>query len=463
MKKLLFLVLISIAIFPTSQAQVTIGMGDAPVGGALLQLKETSDPNANSKKGLMLPRVALNSLTGDLASTLGATPNEYDSQEHVGMVVYNIAENAQATNRRCPGIHVWVNDRWEPVIPYPPMVREEVFVKLTNGVFTFLNPNEPNNEGWKRVDKIAGNYPLGPFPADKRLKDADNNLYYITRYYVGYFTLTAQYTIKESYSCDKNNPVFEEKTEYRITDTFEDGVWMSQNLRVKQYDSERDNDESTVNLSAKAIGIDTSVEDLYLAKYTFPSGLESNAATMGALYNWAAATNGKGGDLGTAGGYELDISGGQGVQGICPKGWHLPTSRQWTDLENGIIRNTHLFAASVDLGTTNLGYTATGGRGVHSPALRSTKSGSGANKGLSFTADKGGFDAYDSGLVSGVGAIWFNQTATWWTSSSYNQEAARRVVYNGVLTADWASPIKVTSSTYARHQFYSVRCMRNTD
>ena len=57
------LILLSTLLAVSLYSQVTIGMGEAPVGGALLQLKETESNNTNANKGLGLPRVKLTSET----------------------------------------------------------------------------------------------------------------------------------------------------------------------------------------------------------------------------------------------------------------------------------------------------------------------------------------------------------------------------------------------------------------
>ncbi|MBK5721106.1 hypothetical protein JGH11_09525 [Dysgonomonas sp. Marseille-P4677] len=74
---LMLLVVVIFGFSPLVQGQVTIGIGKEPDKGAILDLKENED--GSSKKGLLLPRVALVSL--DLASPL---------PEHIpGMYVYN--------------------------------------------------------------------------------------------------------------------------------------------------------------------------------------------------------------------------------------------------------------------------------------------------------------------------------------------------------------------------------------
>jgi uncharacterized protein (TIGR02145 family) len=78
--------------------------------------------------------------------------------------------------------------------------------------------------------------------------------------------------------------------------------WMSQNLRV----------------SRKPNGIDP-ISGVFYKDATYYKG--ANAA-YGAHYSWTAAMNGATAASGT------DL-----VQGICPKGFHLPTKKMWSELE----------------------------------------------------------------------------------------------------------------------------------
>ncbi len=109
--------------FPV-RAQVTIGAGEAPEDGALLQLKDiekvTTD-GTNATKGLVLPRVSLSSKT-DLYPMFLSTPSnpasgpnaQYSSNKasldakHTGMMVYN-------TNTASPfeeGTYTWDGGEW---------------------------------------------------------------------------------------------------------------------------------------------------------------------------------------------------------------------------------------------------------------------------------------------------------------------------------------------------------------
>lgn len=87
---------------------------------------------------------------------------------------------------------------------------------------------------------------------------------------------------------------------------------------------------------------------------------------LGLLYNWDAATAGKGGSDGkgnvdntTSGGTEanneVQFPEGSGVaqqkrrQGICPKGWHLPSAREWFKLEDVTIgENSIVFSNQIN-------------------------------------------------------------------------------------------------------------------
>ncbi|MFT4222014.1 MAG: hypothetical protein QM631_03515, partial [Dysgonomonas sp.] len=105
-------------------SQVTIGMGEAPIDGALLQLKESkvADDGANATKGFGFPRVELtdgknlypmfydNSTSGPTSDYQGTGKDALD-KTHTGLVVYN-------TNNASPfqkGLYIWDGSLWTPV------------------------------------------------------------------------------------------------------------------------------------------------------------------------------------------------------------------------------------------------------------------------------------------------------------------------------------------------------------
>lgn len=113
-----FILLVSNSI---SMAQVTIGSGESPASGTLLQLKNISGISAdapNATKGLGLPRVALTSKTdlfpmflSDNAymNNTGGKKDDED-QKHIGLVVYNIANGL--CNPLSIGVNVWNGTNW---------------------------------------------------------------------------------------------------------------------------------------------------------------------------------------------------------------------------------------------------------------------------------------------------------------------------------------------------------------
>lgn len=96
-------------------AQVTVGCGELPRTGALLDLKENTNVGVNSKKGLVLPRVTLNNITpatpAELAKSIGNT-GTWNMNEHIGLTVYNMNEDQCAEIPIYKGPYVWTGDMW---------------------------------------------------------------------------------------------------------------------------------------------------------------------------------------------------------------------------------------------------------------------------------------------------------------------------------------------------------------
>jgi len=90
------------------QAQVTIGSHFEPQKGSLLDLKENNQTgrNANSGKGMGLPRVALSSLT-----TLTVDDNS-KGNDYRGLTVFNTTNNSYIKE----GTYCWTGSTWEQLI-----------------------------------------------------------------------------------------------------------------------------------------------------------------------------------------------------------------------------------------------------------------------------------------------------------------------------------------------------------
>ena len=90
MKKILLFSVLLFTFYGFVSAQVTIGMGEAPTEGSLLQLKENSvaDDGPNSTKGLGFPRVSLTH-KGDHRPMFPSGTSLEQKLIHTGLVVYN--------------------------------------------------------------------------------------------------------------------------------------------------------------------------------------------------------------------------------------------------------------------------------------------------------------------------------------------------------------------------------------
>lgn len=118
--------LIGLLLLPVTMAysQVTIGSGNAPEAGALLQLKENENKDANANKGMMLPRVQLTDANNlypmfEVSPNSGTANSSYNTQilktkedsNHIGLIVYNT--NICSLLGR--GIYVWNGEEWIPI------------------------------------------------------------------------------------------------------------------------------------------------------------------------------------------------------------------------------------------------------------------------------------------------------------------------------------------------------------
>lgn len=120
--KLIHIVLfLSFLLYPTlSNAQVTIGSGESPEEGALLDLKQDVTASnfpvgVTATKGILLPRVYL-----EKASSLQPLVKETDpdyinlKKSHKGVIVYNVNTNPDDISGlgKNGGIYQWNGEKW---------------------------------------------------------------------------------------------------------------------------------------------------------------------------------------------------------------------------------------------------------------------------------------------------------------------------------------------------------------
>jgi uncharacterized protein (TIGR02145 family) len=99
-------------------------------------------------------------------------------------------------------------------------------------------------------------------------------------------------------------------------------LWMTENLRVMRYDTASSRSGIPIAVASSNQSVDYN-QPYYIDLREFEDAPYTDNLTseirksMGLLYNWSAA----------AGTTENNTSAGNGVQGICPNGWSLPSNK----------------------------------------------------------------------------------------------------------------------------------------
>jgi uncharacterized protein (TIGR02145 family) len=140
---------------------------------------------------------------------------------------------------------------------------------------------------------------------------------------------------------------------------------------------------------------------------------EENCELFGGLYQWNEM---------------MGYASGQGVQGICPIGWHLPSDAEWTTL-----------------------ITTLGGTEIAGGAMKSTDFWTIPNVGAT---NSSGFNAAGAGVRNTTGFDKILANTRFWTSTSSNETSAymRELSYDAATVGRAGMP-KLSSA--------SVRCVMN--
>ena len=167
----------------------------------------------------------------------------------------------------------------------------------------------------------------------------------------------------------------------------------------------------------------------------YPNNNSSNVAQYGYLYNWPAAVRGA----------SFSSASPSGVQGICPNGWHIPSSAEWTTLIDYVkSQSTYLCGNDADnvakalastTGWTNSSVTCAVGNNA-------------------VTNNSTGFSAVPAGDYRG-NFIDFGTHALFWTTSNYNnygEPTVRDLSYGSANVGDGYNPSEFGNS---------VRCLRD--
>ena len=205
-------------------------------------------------------------------------------------------------------------------------------------------------------------------------------------------------------------------------------VWMASNLRSTRY------------ADGTSIPLGETTSDTEPYRYA-PGTAQSNEENMvnvpayGYLYNWAAVMHG-------ASSSDANPS---GVQGICPKGWHVPSDAEWTQL-TAYMKTRPEYMSSGNINNLAKALAATWGWESSSEPDNVGYKPSTTNNATGFSAlPAGGYGGdYDS----------FGNYAIYWSSTEYFSANAwlRYLYYNGA---------NVSRYDNYKNDGFSVRCVRD--
>lgn len=161
---------------------------------------------------------------------------------------------------------------------------------------------------------------------------------------------------------------------------------------------------------------------------------------LGLLYNWAAASGNENSSLGEQ--YETVFT--TPIQGICPAGWHLPSSVEWNAFLSDVSTTPTKYSTNTVTGTTSAGITL----------KDMCESYSASGRGKSFSLFDGGFNTLLAGGGASGQASQYGSITHLWSASSYNATNAYTLLFidNTRLVLPAGAP---------RSSMESVRCMQD--
>ncbi|MBQ6155573.1 MAG: choice-of-anchor J domain-containing protein [Bacteroidales bacterium] len=176
---------------------------------------------------------------------------------------------------------------------------------------------------------------------------------------------------------------------------------------------------------------------LTLSSTNYPNGNIANVATYGILYDWSQVMHGA----------ASSDSNPSGVQGICPAGWHVPSSAEWTQMMNYVSSRGTTFTcedyeSSISKAlASNVGWMSSNGNCTVGYDLS--------------TNNATGFNLMPAGSGSSYSSSTIGQSACLWSSTSSNNGSSAWYLY--VENSDYAPG----SSNRNVSNTQSVRCIHD--
>lgn len=385
-------------------AQVTIGSGESPASGALLQIKENEGTADNSNQGLGMPRVNLTNLTPttdiELAASIGGGASDsYDLEKHIGLVVYNVHEDLCVPDPIAKGMHVWDGARWQNLsassvaTSAPASVLSVSPISFCESGSGAVSATASPGADIRWYATATGGDILATGPSYTTPSISATTVYYAEAYNAVSGCVSARMAVAATVGAtDVDGNTYPVKL-------FGSQCWMTQNLRTTR-------DKSGIAMNPKIN----------------PGFLTATAAAVDATIAWMTSSDPVAAgfkDMSTA---TTDISqkdfatkyGALYTQSnalrSCPEGWHLPFQTEWVAL------TTYL----ATIGTpSSISWKMTTGAGNYNN--RSNEPTSTEWHGYAPSdSNHSGFNAYPSGYVDtdGISALEFGQMDRWWSADS---------------------------------------------
>jgi uncharacterized protein (TIGR02145 family) len=229
---------------------------------------------------------------------------------------------------------------------------------------------------------------------------------------MGHISKNSNYRVRavRSFSSFNCGDVFVDSRDGQSYETVQigDQCWMAENL----------------NIGSQIDGSEEMTDNGTIEKYCFNND-PANCETYGGLYQWDEIMN-----------YTTT----EGVQGICPEGWHLPTDADWCILEQ-VVDSTITCNSTGNRGVDG------GGKLKETGTLHWECDNTGATNSSGFTALPGGWRSFGN-------FVNMNWEGSWWSSSEYDNTNA------------WHRGLFCDNAQVVRHNDQkifgrSVRCLRD--
>ena len=200
--------------------------------------------------------------------------------------------------------------------------------------------------------------------------------------------------------------------------------WTKENLKTTHY------------MNGTAIPLGSTASTTVAYRYN-PNNDAANVATYGYLYNWPAVMNGE------ASSNTIP----SGVQGICPDGWHVPSDREWQEME---------FAAGMSASDTvrqqfrgNIVARLCGNTGWSSSSVANAAGNTSAEN-----RNSTGFSICPAGYYNAASSEGVVHEAEFWTASMYNSDSSfrRDCFYTNV---------GINRTAFNKNRGFSVRCIHD--